>query len=216
MIYVLEVPAQGLPKAWFAYDDEDFSRKVAASDPLQPWEIYDEVTPRGLLEALGACRASGVESENAPRRGQFLPDSPPHSGTMGQEAGKKWAAAAHSQPTIPKSDRLLGHDATSAQARAHYPALCALGDEHGFDTPLYRADYLLGRGVLRAEPVSARAALAAALSARAGLHCVYWDERAAISAFEGADPRIAGPAHWHARRALYEQLVALEVLADDN
>jgi len=26
---------------------------------------------------------------------------------MGQEDGKKWAAAAHSQPTIPKSDRLL-------------------------------------------------------------------------------------------------------------
>jgi len=37
---------------------------------------------------LGACRALGVESENAPRRGQFLPDSPPHSGTMGQEDGK--------------------------------------------------------------------------------------------------------------------------------
>ncbi|MFZ5485640.1 MAG: hypothetical protein ACOY5G_01345 [Pseudomonadota bacterium] len=49
----------------------------------------------------------GVESENAPQRGQFLPDSPPHSGAMGQEDGKKWAAAAHSQPTIPKSDRLL-------------------------------------------------------------------------------------------------------------
>ncbi|MBC7215118.1 MAG: hypothetical protein H5U28_07890 [Burkholderiaceae bacterium] len=48
----------------------------------------------------------GVDSENAPRRGQFLPDSPPHSGAMGQEDGKKWAAAAHSQPTIPKSDRL--------------------------------------------------------------------------------------------------------------
>jgi 16S rRNA (guanine(527)-N(7))-methyltransferase GidB len=57
---------------------------------------------------LGACRTLGVESENAPRRGQFLPDSPPHSGAMGQEDGKKWAAAAHSQPTIPKSDRLLG------------------------------------------------------------------------------------------------------------
>ncbi|WP_170132847.1 hypothetical protein [Extensimonas vulgaris] len=27
---------------------------------------------------------------------------------MGQEAGKKWTAAAHSQPTIPKSARLLG------------------------------------------------------------------------------------------------------------
>ncbi|MBC7214501.1 MAG: hypothetical protein AB7E10_00125 [Burkholderiaceae bacterium] len=49
----------------------------------------------------------GVESENAPRRDQFLPDSPPHSGAMGQEAGEKWAAAAHSPPTTPKSDRLL-------------------------------------------------------------------------------------------------------------
>ncbi|WP_144730139.1 hypothetical protein [Extensimonas perlucida] len=49
----------------------------------------------------------GVESENAPQRDQFLPDSPPHSGAMGQEDGKKWASAAHSQPTIPKSDRLL-------------------------------------------------------------------------------------------------------------
>ena len=61
-----------------------------------------------MLHDLGACRALGVESENAPQRDQFLPDSPPHSGAMGQEAGKKWAAAAHSQPTIPQSDRLLG------------------------------------------------------------------------------------------------------------
>ncbi len=55
----------------------------------------------------GACRTLGVESEDAPQRGQFLPDSPPHSGAMGQEDGKKWAAAAHPQPTIPKPDRLL-------------------------------------------------------------------------------------------------------------
>ncbi|RCX07283.1 ribosomal 50S subunit-recycling heat shock protein [Extensimonas vulgaris] len=59
-------------------------------------------------ELLAACRTLGVESEKAPQRDQFLPDSQPHSGTMGQEDGKKWAAAAHSQPTIPKSDRLLG------------------------------------------------------------------------------------------------------------
>ncbi|MDF1481945.1 hypothetical protein [Extensimonas sp. H3M7-6] len=59
-------------------------------------------------ETLAACRTLGVDSENAPQRDQFLPDSPPHSGTMGQEDGKKWAAAAHSQPTIPKSDRLPG------------------------------------------------------------------------------------------------------------
>jgi len=61
-------------------------------------------------QGLGACRTLGVESENAPQRGQFLPDSPPHSGVraMGQEDDKKWAAAAHSQPTIPKPDRLRG------------------------------------------------------------------------------------------------------------
>ncbi|MDF1482009.1 hypothetical protein [Extensimonas sp. H3M7-6] len=61
-----------------------------------------------IAAGLGACRTLGVESEKVPQRGQFLPDSQPHSGAMGQEAGKKWAAAAHSQPTIPKSDRLLG------------------------------------------------------------------------------------------------------------
>ncbi|MFZ5485569.1 MAG: NAD(P)H-hydrate dehydratase [Pseudomonadota bacterium] len=60
------------------------------------------------FDDLGPCRTLGVESENAPQRGQFLPDSPLHSGAMGQEDGKKWAAAAHSQPTIPKPDRLLG------------------------------------------------------------------------------------------------------------
>ncbi|MDF1481359.1 sulfite exporter TauE/SafE family protein [Extensimonas sp. H3M7-6] len=74
------------------------------------------------LFALGACRTLGVDSENAPQRGQFLPDSPPHSGTMGQEDGKKWAAAAHSQPTAPKSDWLLGprlRPAARPDATAH-------------------------------------------------------------------------------------------------
>ena len=45
--------------------------------------------------------------------------------------------------------------------------------------------------------------------------CVYWNESQAVDAVEGNDPRIAGEKHWRARRALYEQLVALEVLADD-
>jgi hypothetical protein len=44
---------------------------------------------------------------------------------------------------------------------------------------------------------------------------VYWNEAEAVAAFEGGDPLIAGKAGWRARRALYEQLVALEVLADD-
>jgi hypothetical protein len=44
---------------------------------------------------------------------------------------------------------------------------------------------------------------------------VYWNEAEAVAAFEGGDPLIAGKEGWLARRALYEQLVALEVLADD-
>lgn len=161
MIYVVQVPARGEPRAWFAYDDEDLSRKVAASDPLQAWEIHDQVSARALLDALGHAQAD-------------------------------------------------------AGARARYPGICALGDQHGWDTALHRADHLLGRGVLRAEPVARREALAAALGARDGLNCIYWNDRDAIAAFEGADPRLAGKPLWRARRALYEQLVALEVLADDN
>lgn len=161
MIYVLELPEQGDPRAWFAYDDEDFSRKVAASDPLPAWEIHDDVTARGLLEDVG-------------------------------------------------------HAAVDAEARERFPAICELGDEHGWDTPLYRADHLLGRGVFRTEPVDEREALVAALAARAGTSYIYWNEREAVGAFEGGDPRIAGKALWRTRHALYEQLVALEVLADDN
>ena len=57
--------------------------------------------------ALGACRTLGSDSEKRPQRSQFLPDSQPHSRTMGQEVGEKWAAAVASQPENPKSDRLL-------------------------------------------------------------------------------------------------------------
>lgn len=161
MIYVLELPDEGDPRAWFAYDDEDFSRKVAAIDPLPAWEIHDEVTAHGLLDDVGQT-------------------------------------------------------AVDAEARERFPGICALGDKHGWDTPLYRADHLLGRGVFRTEPVGEREALAAALAARGGASYIYWNEREAVGAFEGRDPRIAGKALWRARRAIYEQLVALEVLADDN
>jgi len=56
---------------------------------------------------LAACRTLVVDSENRPRRGEFLLDLPPHSPAMGQKAGEKWTAAVDLQPTIPKFDRLL-------------------------------------------------------------------------------------------------------------
>ena len=57
---------------------------------------------------LGAGRTWGVESENRPQRGQFLPDLQAHSPAMGQKDGEKWTAAVDLQPTIPKFGRLLG------------------------------------------------------------------------------------------------------------
>ena len=63
-------------------------------------------------EDLGACRTWGVDSENRPQQGQFAPTLPPHSGPMGQKGGEKWAAAVDLQPTIRKSDRLLGYSVT--------------------------------------------------------------------------------------------------------
>ncbi|WP_371329028.1 ABC transporter substrate-binding protein [Polaromonas sp. AER18D-145] len=49
----------------------------------------------------------GVESENRPQRGQFLPHLQAHSPAMGQKDGEKWTAAVDLQPTTPKPDRLL-------------------------------------------------------------------------------------------------------------
>ena len=60
------------------------------------------------MSVLAACRTWGVESENQPQRGQFLPGLQAHSLAMGQKDGEKWGAAADLQPTTPKSDRLLG------------------------------------------------------------------------------------------------------------
>ena len=60
------------------------------------------------LFRLAACRTLGVDSEKPPQRGQLLPDLPPHSQAMGQEDGEKCTAAVASQPTLRKSDRLLG------------------------------------------------------------------------------------------------------------
>jgi hypothetical protein len=53
MIFVVEVPHEGHPYAWFAYEGEDLLGKVAAEDALNEWEIFDQTTPRELFELLG-------------------------------------------------------------------------------------------------------------------------------------------------------------------
>ena len=95
-----------------------------------------------------------------------------------------------------------------------HPAVCALAAEHGWDRPLYRADHLLAPGTYRTEPVSEAAAAEAALRAR-GEGRIYWSEAQATAAFERADDPAWQGGGWRAHRALREQLIALEVLADD-
>ena len=73
----------------------------------------------GVVRGLGGCRAWGVDSENRPKRGQFLPDLQPHSPAMGQKAGEKWTAAVDLQPTLPKSDSLLDTLYGAYRRRAH-------------------------------------------------------------------------------------------------
>ena len=63
--------------------------------------------PDQAKKALAAYRTYGVDSENRPQRGQFLPGLQAHSSAMGQKDGEKWTAAVDSQPTFHKSDRLL-------------------------------------------------------------------------------------------------------------
>lgn len=105
----------------------------------------------------------------------------------------------------------LGKTPESGEARSEFPAICALGDAHGWDTPLYRADYLLGEGSLQAEAVAESAACVAALAQRAQTCRIYWSDAEALAALE-RDPIFDSREGFWGREALREQLVALEVL----
>lgn len=169
MIFVVEVPHQGEPQAWFAFDGDDFLCKVAASDELDEWAIHDVATPRELLDLVGI------------------------------------------QPG-------------SAEAATRCPGITAMADEYGLDTVLYRADYVHEPGSYVPRRTTLEQACEAALKARAGdaaqahpLRCVriFWSEPEAVLAIEAKDdPLFTSPGGWRALHALREQLLALDVLAD--
>lgn len=106
---------------------------------------------------------------------------------------------------------LLNKTVDTPDARDEFPAICSLGDEHGWDTPLYRADYLLGAGVFQPEAVSEIDACAAALTARSQVCRVYWSDTQATAALE-KDPVFDSEAGCWGQDALRGQLVALEIL----
>ena len=99
-------------------------QKVDPTFDLRDDQRYTAVNAAGFevdvirRAALGACAAEGVDSENEPQRGPFLLDSQAHSPAMGQEAGEKWTAAAHLQPTPLLPRRLLSDDPHPLQVTA--------------------------------------------------------------------------------------------------
>ena len=106
---------------------------------------------------------------------------------------------------------LLDRTVDSPGVRDEFPVICSLGDEHGWDTLLYRADYLLGAGVFQPAAVTEMDACVAALAQRTSGCTIYWSDAQATAALEN-DPLFDGPAGSWAREALRDQLVALEIL----
>ncbi len=106
---------------------------------------------------------------------------------------------------------LLGKTADTAEAREEFPAICSLGVQHGWDTPLYRADYLLGEGIFDVNPISEVDACVAALAQRSLAYKIFWSDTQATAALEH-DPVFDNEAGSWGREALNAQLVALEIL----
>jgi hypothetical protein len=66
MIYVVEVPPQGGPRAWFAFDEDDLLRKVAAGDARPAHEIWDSANARELLELFDELPGNAGVGERFP------------------------------------------------------------------------------------------------------------------------------------------------------
>jgi hypothetical protein len=158
MIYVVEFPHQGNPRAWFAFERDDLVRKVRARQPGER-VIFRAATPRELLGETG-------------------------------------------------------HSPESADARNEQIEIFRLAEIHGWDTTLYRADYLLDEGIYQAEPVPEFEACVAAVGADLRECRVYLSDGAATAALY-SDPLYSGRDGFHAHMALREQLIALEVISDD-
>ncbi len=97
------------------------------------------------------------------------------------------------------------------EAPVRFPGICRLAGAYGWDTPLYRADSLLGAGVFSPRAVSQADACAAALKSRLK-HClILWDETQAVHALEHS-PTLNSLEGRDGREALRRQLVAMEVV----
>jgi hypothetical protein len=159
MILTLEIPQQGKPSCWFAFNEDDFIRKARVARQAADGVIFNVSTPRELLVARGC-----------------IPDSP--------------------------------------GLRDRHADVLELATAHGWDTALYRADYLLAPGYYQAEEVTEFLAHVAAVAHPLKACRIYRDEEQAMDALY-SDPLYAGKEGFYAHMALREQLIALEVISDD-
>lgn len=116
----------------------------------------------------------------------------------------------------PSQDMLIYQQTTARQLLADSGCATdseALAAQYGWDTPLYRADYMLGQGIYQTEPVSElRACLAAVASADD--FRVYPDDDTAADELD-RDPFFKTKEGFDAYYKLRSQLVDMEVIAED-
>jgi hypothetical protein len=159
MIYIVEFPHQGRAHAWFAFNRDDFVRKVRAIRAREGWVIFDALSARARLAACGM------------------------------------------QPESPDASRM-------------HADLFALAGANGWDVPLYRADHVLGQGVLQAEPVDEFDASVGALVQELQTCRVHLSDEQAISALQ-RDPLYDPDEGFYAHMALREQLIAMDAMEED-
>jgi hypothetical protein len=113
--------------------------------------------------------------------------------------------------------RLLGArgaEPDSPGVQEQHADLAQLAAANGWDTNVYRADYLLAPGHYQSEEVSEFRAHVALLAHSLKGCRVYPDEEQAMHSLYG-DPLYEGRNGFHVHMALREQLIALEVISDD-
>jgi hypothetical protein len=107
-----------------------------------------------------------------------------------------------------------GHTPETPGAAEEHGGIFKLAVAHGWDAMLYRADYLLGQGVYQLASVAELDACLAAIEHDLKTCRIYLsDAEAAAELYR--DPLYEGREGFLAHMALREQLIAMEVIADD-
>lgn len=102
---------------------------------------------------------------------------------------------------------------TYARTTAHQLDDAALASQYGEDTPLYRADYLLGPGTYQTEPISELRACVAAIASTHEFR-IYPDDESAADAID-SDPLYRTREGFDAGIKFRAQLVEFELIAED-